>query len=352
MRCSLKSTSINMSIWSHCLGTFHDTFYNALIMKMILMGTGTSHGVPVIGCRCKVCTSPHSEDKRLRCSAYIINPGNTRCDRKGRPFETTNIVIDTGPEFRIQCLKNNVTRLDGVLITHSHADHAHGLDDLRIFSHTRPDLPKGCQPAESSLVQQSYPLETVGPGIPIYANSNTVEDLIFRFAYVFRRKNLGGGLPKLNLLPCDDYNENRPVEIGSLKIIPVPMLHGAMKTSGWILKSDNNHSMLYLTDCNIIPDSSIDLIKRNGGIIDHLVIDGLREREHPTHCSFLQAMAYAERIGARHSWLTHLCHDRFHWEVQEYIDENLSKFPGLSKIVSQGGSVAPAYDGLVLESEQ
>ncbi len=318
---------------------------------MILMGTGTSHGVPVIGCDCKVCRSEHKEDRRYRCSAYIENEGNTNTDSDGKVFPTTNIVIDTGPEFRIQCIENHLTRLDGVLITHSHADHCHGLDDLRVFSHTRPDMSKNT--AEVHAPQnQNYPLETKGPGLPIYANSNTVEDLIFRFAYVLRRTNLGGGLPKLNMIACDDFTEENPLKIGSVLIIPVPMMHGSMRTTGWILKNRQGHSILYLTDCNFIPDSSINLIQKSAGKIDHLVIDGLREREHPTHCSFREALAYAERISPCHTWLTHLCHDKSHIEVQEYIDDNLKDFPKLQEIVKSGGNVSPAYDGLVLYTSE
>ncbi|MBQ0050745.1 MAG: MBL fold metallo-hydrolase [Treponema sp.] len=106
-------------------------------MKMTFMGTGTSHGIPVIGCSCPVCTSSDPRDNRLRCSVYVENCGNSEISGNGQSFETTNIVIDTGPEFRIQCLKHKIKRLDGVLLTHSHADHIYGLDDLRIFSYRK-----------------------------------------------------------------------------------------------------------------------------------------------------------------------------------------------------------------------
>ena len=125
-------------------------FYNKVV-KMVLMGTGTSHGVPVIGCKCKVCLSERTEDKRMRCSA-LVSCGETR------------IVIDTGPEFRIQALKYGLSRLDAVLITHSHADHVHGLDDIRIFSHTRPDV----------YYSSNASAETAGAGLPIFANATTV----------------------------------------------------------------------------------------------------------------------------------------------------------------------------------
>src|SRR5574344_3024223 len=106
-------------------------------MHLILMGTGTSHGIPVIGCTCAVCTSRNKKDKRYRCSAYLTNRGE---EKKYTHFVPTDIVIDTGPEFRIQALLYHIRRLDAVLLTHSHADHLHGLDDLRIFSFVKPHL--------------------------------------------------------------------------------------------------------------------------------------------------------------------------------------------------------------------
>jgi len=314
------------------------------------MGTGTSHGVPVIGCDCKVCQSKDKKDKRLRCSAYIEN-----LNEPSSINSFTSIVIDVGPEFRIQALNTNIKRLDGVLITHSHADHCHGLDDVRIFSHTRPDQFKNGHKIEafdSNVCYQNYPLETEGPGIPIYANENTIDDLKFRFAYVFNHKYLGGGLPKLNLLSCKDFNYKNPIEIGSLNIVPISMLHGSLPTSGWLINPKNSaNSIAYLTDCSFISDDSIEVLRKfnsNGKVIEHVIIDGLREKPHSTHCSFEEAMSYADKIGAKHTWLTHMSHTKLHTEIQDYIDERLHKFKNLSQIIKNSGSVSPAYDGLEL----
>lgn len=338
-------------------------------MKMILMGTGTSQGVPAIGCQCEVCMSPHKEDKRMRCSAYIENDGNSKTDSSGVSFPTTNLLIDCGPEFRTQALRTKIKRLDGVLITHSHADHAHGLDDLRIFSHTKSD------PVEASLeiehsslnrrfleksksrIKDNYKTETSGNGLSIYSNQNTVDDLVFRFAYVFRHINLGGGLPKFNILPCTEYTDRNPLEIGSVEIIPIPMLHGSMNSTGWILSGKNStHAIAYLTDCSFISTESLNIIKNCGKTIDHLIIDGLRVEPHSSHCNFAQALEYAEKIQAKHTWLTHFTHNLFHSEIQEYLDgyiaENPDSFPMLKKILKEGGSVSPAYDELELNTDE
>lgn len=338
-------------------------------MKMTLMGTGTSHGIPVVACSCPVCTSENPHDKRYRCSAYIVNDDPPE---DGKPASTTNIVIDTGPEFRIQALENKIKRLDGVLLTHSHADHCHGLDDLRIFSFKKP--PEMYRDAECSnsylsrndaialAASENSVRETPGLGLPIYAPSSTIESLVFRFAYIFNTVASGGGIPKLHLVPADGNNDENPVRIGSVEAVPVPMIHGPMIDSGWVVRPEKKpagekfHSIAYLTDCNFISDESIEIVRKSSGIssgagvLDHLVIDALRKRPHPTHNNFDKALEYADRIGAEHTWLTHICHDNSHVQIQQYIDENLHKYKNLLEIVKNGGSVSPAYDGLVLET--
>ncbi|MDY2843221.1 MAG: MBL fold metallo-hydrolase [Treponema sp.] len=331
-------------------------------MKMTLMGTGTSHGIPVVACSCPVCTSNDPRDKRYRCSAYIENEDS---HKDGEKSSTTNIVIDTGPEFRIQALENKIKRLDGVLLTHSHADHCHGLDDLRIFSFKKPPKMALSSDENSALshndaialaASENSVRETPGSGLPIYAPSSTIESLVFRFAYIFNTVVSGGGIPKLNLIPADENSCSNPVKIGSVEAVPVPMIHGSMVDYGWVLHSKEKssdgkfHSIAYLTDCNLISDESIEIVKTSSGVLEHLVIDALRKRPHPTHCNFDKALEYADRIGAKHTWLTHICHDNSHVQIQEYIDENLGKYKNLKRIVGQGGSVSPAYDGLVLEA--
>lgn len=308
-------------------------------MKMTFLGTGTSHGVPVIACSCEVCTSTNPRDKRLRCSALLEHDGQ-------------NYLIDVGPDFREQALRHKICRLDAVFITHSHADHLHGIDDLRIFSHKDSEAQK-----LDHILQHKYP-ETSGEGLSVYTSERTKGYIHERFPYIFIDHKKGGGIPKLNLIGMDDYNSKNPLILGSenskIEIIPVPMIHGSHHTIGFVFtrfdENNTRHSLAYLTDCSFISEKSISEIKTAGGQIEHLIIDALREREHSSHCNFLQAMNYAEQIEARHTWFTHMTHDKKHEQIQHYIEENLQSFPNLTRIVQNGGSISPAYDGLIIEA--
>lgn len=301
-------------------------------MKMTLMGTGTSHGVPVIACDCAVCRSTDPRDTRLRCSAYITEPAR--------------IVIDTGPEFRLQAIRYGIRGLDAVLLTHSHADHLHGLDDLRIFSHTR-----------SSDASPSNPrsLETEGKGIAIYTNPTCLRDVRYRFDYVFKEVQLGGGKPKLDMEDNSCFRPGNPLVIGGLEILPVSLLHGSLEDSGYLLsetspRDGRKHSIAYLTDLSFIPEESVSLIQENAGILDHLVVDAIRIKRHSTHYNFTDALALAERLVPRHTWFVHLTHDLSHLQVEAFTAAILPEYPALLKAVREGGSVGPAWDGLVLET--
>ena len=291
-------------------------------MKMILMGTGTSHGVPVIACDCKVCTSSDSRDKRLRCSAFIHD-------------ENTNIVIDTGPEFRIQALKFKIKKLDAVLLTHSHADHLHGLDDLRVFSHT---------------ISADSKKETAGNGLLLYANPQTLKDITFRFDYIFKEVQIGGGKPKLNFTDNSIFTPQNPIKINDLQILPVPLKHGRLDDSGYLITNTKTEkSIAYLTDCSFISDESIQLIKDNARNLECVVIDALRKEPHQTHFGFSQALEVAEKLQPRQTYFTHMTHNFSHVEIQQFIKENLDKYPALEKIVKNGGKVEPGFDGLEIE---
>ncbi len=293
-------------------------------MEMIITGSGTSHGIPVIGCSCPVCTSDDKNDKRLRCSAWLRSP--------------VSVIIDTGPEFRMQALEYKINNADGVLITHGHADHLNGLDDVRVFSHTKSVDPNRCD---------GFSNETKGEGLSVYANSFAAVDIHKRFDYVFVPVKEGGGKPKIALKDTAAYSDRNPIFIGEVKVIPVPMWHGSLETCGFLMVH-NNRSIAYLTDCNYIPVSSLELIRRNCGVLEHVIVDGLREKIHSTHFSFRQAMEVAEYLEPEHTWLTHITHEMKHAEIQSYINSVLGEFPNLRKIVEGGGSVAPAYDGLVI----
>lgn len=307
-------------------------------MKITLMGTGTSHGVPVIACDCAVCRSSDPKDKRMRASAYITHEENDGT--------LTAIIIDTGPEFRMQCLKYGVRKANAVLLTHSHADHLDGLDDVRIFSHTSSD---GAYTKAGN--------ETPGGGLPVYGNETTLIDVINRFDYIFKKTQLGGGKPKLHLVDCAKYTAANPIYAGTVRIIPIPMMHGTVPTTGWLLsidkmisKGENErphefYSFLYLTDLNFISDEAISVIKDNCGTLDTLVIDGLRERHHSTHFTFGEALECAEKIAARNTYFTHICHNASHNDITKWCGEHIKEHPVLNRIAENGGCVLPAYDG-------
>ncbi len=281
-------------------------------MEIILAGTGTSHGIPVVGCECAVCVSTDNRDKRDRTSAFVYGS------------DGTTIIIDVTPEFRHQALRYKLSKAQAVLLTHAHADHVHGLDDLRIFSHTWN--PK-------KVKKDFVPKEA----LKIFANQETLNDIKKRFDYVFTPTYEGGGKPYLELDCTDVFTETNPLCIGCLEIIPIPLKHGCLTATGWKFFDKNTQgSFAYITDCNFISDASVSLIEG----VTHCVIDSLREEKHSTHFCFQESLEYSKRIGAEKTWFTHISHDFSHVQIQEWIDGHL---------LEQKSSIAPAYDGLILQ---
>jgi phosphoribosyl 1,2-cyclic phosphate phosphodiesterase len=216
-------------------------------------------------------------------------------------------VIDTGPEFRLQAIQARIPRLDGIFLTHAHADHVHGLDDIRPF-----------------CCEQS---------IPVYGNQYTLEELKERFSYIFKNTQRGGGKPRITLTVVSE-----PVPIGGLTFTPVPVKHGVLDILGWkISEARNRVTAVYLTDTSRIPDASFQLIHQP----DVLIIDGLRVRPHETHFSFLEALEAALQIHAQQVYLTHICHDHSHQEIEDFC-RTFQKKRGIT------GVIQPAYDGLEL----
>ncbi len=263
--------------------------------QMTFLGTGTSMGVPTLGCACQVCTSPDPRDRRLRPSALIRW---TETDADATPERA--VVIDTGPDFREQALRSGLTRVDAVLYTHSHADHILGLDDLRPLSFTAFRL---------------------GGPIPLYATPETTAVLRQIFAYTFSPEATYPHRARVRLEALAERNAIHGVEF-----LSVPILHGEMEIVGFRFGS-----AAYLTDVSGIPEPSFALLKG----LDHLVLSALRYKPHPSHATVEQAIGWAERIGARQTWLTHIAHELAHEATNRTLPAGVAlAYDGLSVPVS------------------
>jgi len=231
--------------------------------RVTFLGTGTSHGVPMIGCECAVCRSTDPRDRRTRPSIHL--------DISGGP----SILVDTATDLRQQALAHRLARVDAILYTHSHADHVMGLDDVRRFN------------------------VVSGGAIPAYADRATCADLRRTFHYVFEPPaEKGGGLPEIVLSAIDG-----PFDVGRVRVRPVPLWHGSRAVLGFRFGS-----LAYLTDCNRLPDEAWPLLEG----LDVLVIDALRHRPHPTHFTLSEAVDAAARIAPARTFFTHICHDLPH----------------------------------------
>ena len=232
--------------------------FNFLITHTFL-GTGTSTGIPVIGCDCDVCRSPDPRDNRLRASVLVQVDG-------------TNILIDTSPDMREQMLRADCRRIDAVLYSHTHADHTAGLDELRRYN----------------IMQ--------GMRIPVWATAETGEELTTRFAYAFTR-----AFPFFGAKPDLDLNIfEGPFQVNGIGIIPIPIQHGTLPIVGFRIGN-----FAYITDAKQISDSSLAMLEE----LDTLVITALRKKEHPAHMSLAEALAAIDRIQPKRAFLSHLGHD-------------------------------------------
>ena len=251
-------------------------------MKLTILGAGSSAGTPVIGCNCKTCVSTNLRNIRTRCSSFVtLDSGEV-------------ILIDTGPDLRFQALREGLSRVDAVLYTHTHADHLHGIDDLRAF----------CQAQRKQ--------------IPLYTYPDAVEHIKAKFGYTLREPSDYWELPVLSIAAIE-----APFELFGSRVTPIPVSHGRSQIYGYRIGN-----FAYMTDVSDIPEASFDLLQG----LDLLLIDCLRPEKHPTHINIEQSLQYASQIAAKQSVLIHMTHDL------EY--DTLSKMLPTDVIVG--------YDGLKL----
>lgn len=251
-----------------------------------VLGSGTSTGVPMPGCSCPVCASVDPFDQRLRASILL-------------QWDGINCLIDTTTDLRQQALRTQMQRLDAVLITHNHADHVSGLDDVRPFCFKRPP---------------DHP-------IPVFGHEIHLRWLRKRYDYIWEAKQIGGGLPNIELRPVRE-----PFTVFGQMVVPLPAWHGELEVFGYRIGP-----LAYLSDVSRIPQETYHLLEG----VHCLFLDGLRYRPHLTHFNITQAVEAAQRIGAAQTWLTHICHDCRHADLVRELP----------------AGIAPAYDGLRLTLE-
>jgi phosphoribosyl 1,2-cyclic phosphate phosphodiesterase len=256
-------------------------------VRLIFLGTGTSFGVPQVGCRCRTCTSTDPRDKRMRAAVVLENDGR-------------RLLIDTPPELRLQLVAAGVGTVDAVLFTHAHADHVHGIDDLRAISLKQPG------------------------GVPVYGPGETMTELARRFGYIFDPAVVvepGTTKPELR---AHALEADRETEIAGMRVLPLRLPHGPLTVFGYRVGR-----AAYLTDAKTIPDAVRAQLKG----LDVLVLNALLSKPHPLHLSIPEAITAAQEIGAVRTFLTHLTHETPHAELA-------ARMPA---------GIAPAYDGLAIE---
>jgi phosphoribosyl 1,2-cyclic phosphate phosphodiesterase len=255
-------------------------------LKITVLGSGTSVGVPTIGCHCAVCSSADPRDNRLRPSILVSDGGQ-------------NVVIDTGPDFRLQALRAGIDRVDAILFTHSHADHIMGLDDVRPFNFRQKER------------------------IPIYATAPTMAAIQRCFEYVFDGGKKESSIPQLDVKLLD----GAAVNVFGLEFLPVPVLHGTQTILGFRFGA-----AAYLTDHSDIPETSLERLRG----LDVLFLDALRYKPHPTHSTVERSLKVVERLAPRRTFFTHICHDLGHARAESMLPPHVRlAYDGLEILVEE-----------------
>ncbi len=226
-------------------------------MTVTFLGTGTSHGIPVIGCSCRVCTSENPRNMRTRCAVFV-------------DCGPTKLLIDTPPELRLQLVRERISCADAVLFTHAHADHIFGLDDVRRFNHF------------------------LRSALPCYGSEQTLRTIRRAFDYVFVPTQVGGGKPLLDLICVDSA-----FQVQEVSVTPIPVLHGELPVLGYRIGG-----FAYVTDCSRIPRQSLDLLRG----LDTLVLGVLRPEANETHFSLSEGLAVVGELKPKRAWFTHVSH--------------------------------------------
>jgi phosphoribosyl 1,2-cyclic phosphate phosphodiesterase len=243
-------------------------------MKFTVLGSGTSTGVPLVGCPCETCRSEDPRDKRLRPSLLVESA-------------TTTVVIDTSADFRYQMLRLGTRKIDGVVFTHHHFDHIGGFDDLRAFNF---------------LLRKA---------MPIYLMEETMENLRRTFLYAFvDTGQKGGGVPVVE----QNIIDKSAFTLGDIEFLPIPMMHGNIRVNGYRIGN-----FAYCTDTNFIFEESFELLHG----LDVLILDALRYDKHPTHFNVDEATACAKRIGAKQTYFTHIAHNILHADLERRLPHNI-----------------------------